>query len=816
MLHELLARETLRGDGLDDLRLAALDRTRWLSSLLDLQRETSARRDACYPLTGRRRARWEELTEVMRVRAAEIDERLIEGGDADRKAALLFLVLADHIFDLQGDWPHPAAGPLIDRVGGWTPREIALLLRRIAERDDGSWSYRLPLNVARSALRTADTATLRELAAPLRAAHDAIRDDAAAKELLKLRVIAEGTDLPDGFVAPRSPWAEPLLALTGAADLLWHLKSLTSPRPSQRWRARCADLIEETGAAEALTEVVRRLAEDEPRSSVTDGVDKPWYGDHEYTYLVHDADSDVARGAIWAAALGTAPVELLHALVVRAGTPPYVYTDPKLASAAANALGAIDDPAALAALTRLAGTLRHRGVRKQVDTAIRAASERQGITPRQLAERSVPTHGLAADGTLTRQVDGHQATLAIADAHTVRLTYTSAEGRTTRTPPAAIKDSAGVRELKALAKQVRGTLSAARARIEAVLSTAHTWTYDEWRRHYLEHPVVGAVARALIWEIDGEAVLPALKEVPPGAEVRLWHPIRATTDEVRAWRTIVTVHEVRQPFKQAFREIYLLTPAEEATRVYSNRFAAHIVRYPQLYALIKGRDWQTNHLGSYDGGHDGTARGVFGDGQWRACLHHEAAEQDERDWRPAYAVTDQVRFERAHGNRWAEAPLADVPAEVFSEAMRDIDLFIAVTSIATDPDWIDRGERRHHDYWRTASFGPLTPSAESRRDVLARLLPRTRIADRCTLDGRFLVVRGDLRTYRIHLGSANILMEPDDTYLCIVEAPGRKPGKVFLPFEDERLSLILSKAFLLAADTTITDETILTQLKRGA
>lgn len=39
---------------------------------------------------------------------------------------------------------------------------------------------------------------------------------------------------------------------------------------------------------------------------------------------------------------------------------------------------------------------------------------------------------------------------------------------------------------------------------------------------------------------------------------------------------------------------------------------------------------------------------------------------------------------------------------------------------------------------------------------------------------------------------------------------------MFLPFEDDRLAVILSKAFLLAADTDITDESILLQIKRGA
>ena len=84
--------------------------------------------------------------------------------------------------------------------------------------------------------------------------------------------------------------------------------------------------------------------------------------------------------------------------------------------------------------------------------------------------------------------------------------------------------------------------------------------------------------------------------------------------------------------------------------------------------------------------------------------------------------------------------------------------------------------------------------------------------------GSSCACEGSLRTYKIHLGSANILMEPNDEYLCIV--PGRGPqglATVFLPFEgDQVLSLILSEAFLLAADEKITDRTILSQMRRRA
>ena len=123
----------------------------------------------------------------------------------------------------------------------------------------------------------------------------------------------------------------------------------------------------------------------------------------------------------------------------------------------------------------------------------------------------------------------------------------------------------------------------------------------------------------------------------------------------------------------------------------------------------------------------------------------------------------------------------------------------------------------HVDYWHRYSFGDLSATAKTRRDVLERLLPRLKIADRCSLSDRFLVVRGDLRTYKIYLGSGNILMSPNDQYLCIVPKPANAnadAGRVFLPFDGDRtFSIILSKAFLLAEDTKIKDSSITRQIR---
>jgi hypothetical protein len=186
----------------------------------------------------------------------------------------------------------------------------------------------------------------------------------------------------------------------------------------------------------------------------------------------------------------------------------------------------------------------------------------------------------------------------------------------------------------------------------------------------------------------------------------------------------------------------------------------------------------------------------------------------------AHAAGGGYLAHRWHGRGNAEPlPLEEIPPLVFSEIMRDVDMFVGVASLGNDPNWLDGGaEVRYRDYWHSYSFGDLTESAKTRKQVLEPLIPRLKIAERCRLTDKFLVVRGDIRTYKIHLGSGNILMEPNDQYLCIV--PSRGSGimgkeKLFVPFEgDQTLSIILSKAFLLAEDKKITDSTITRQLKR--
>src|SRR5207249_5928073 len=94
---------------------------------------------------------------------------------------------------------------------------------------------------------------------------------------------------------------------------------------------------------------------------------------------------------------------------------------------------------------------------------------------------------------------------------------------------------------------IRKTLAGERARLDGLLAEARSWPVAEWRALYLDHPVTGRLARALIWRFGSDLVgIPGddelttvdgkTRKLPSRGDVRLWHPIDAPREEVGAWR----------------------------------------------------------------------------------------------------------------------------------------------------------------------------------------------------------------------------------------------------------------------------------------
>ncbi len=504
----------------------------------------------------------------------------------------------------------------------------------------------------------------------------------------------------------------------------------------------------------------------------------------------------------------------------------------KLGNACIYALGTLASERAAAELVRLRSRIKFNQGRKQLDKAVEAAAEASGVSPEELEEVALPDFGLGPDGCLQVPLGDCAAEIRVAGSDQVTVSWSGADGKPRKTVPAAVKTDHGetLKELRATVKEIKGLLSGQRWRLESLYLQNRHWQLDAWRRRYLQHPLLSSLSRRLIWRFTengqsrptlpvGDGLIGAdgqpVDWPAAGAEVALWHPLDAAPDEVLAWRERLQALEITQPFKQAHREVYLLTEAERRTEIYSNRFAAHILKQHQLNALCQARGWHYALQGAWDQPESVPTR-LLSQARLQAQFWIDPVEHELYTDVGVYfyMATDQVRF---LDQRDQALHLSEVPPLVFSEVMRDIDLFVGVASVANDPTWQDGGpEGRHRDYWWGYSFGDLTETAKTRRAVLEALVPKLKIAERCTLEERYLSVRGTRRAYRIHLGSGNILMEPNDQYLCIVKG-WDKTGKekVRLPFEgDATLSLILSKAFLLAEDDKITDETILSQIGR--
>ncbi|MFM9995634.1 MAG: DUF4132 domain-containing protein [Phycisphaerales bacterium] len=486
---------------------------------------------------------------------------------------------------------------------------------------------------------------------------------------------------------------------------------------------------------------------------------------------------------------------------------------------------------ALAQLSRVRQLVKFGTAKKTLDLTLARLARDLGVATDELHEVAAPDFGLDAEGTLREEAGEFTLELRVnEDGAGVRVLNSSGAER--KSIPEAVKknNAETLKTFKTTAADIEKILPAQKSRLERLYHEGREWPVAVWRQRYLEHPLVGTLARRLIWSFtDGGASREGVVhdgtlvdergrvfDVVDSQRVHLWHPIECDGDRVRAWRAFLEDRRVRQPFKQAHREVYLLTDAERATGTYSNRFAAHIIRQNQLVPLCQQRGWVLKMFVLEYGEPPTLDLPRYG---LRATFEVQATGEDYYGSAGAfsYLETDRVRFDRAGGGD--PVSLENVPALAFTEVMRDMDLFVALCSVGNNPEWHDGGpDRAYRDYWWAYSFGNLSESGAGRKDLLERLIPRLAIASACSFDGKFLVVKGKLRTYKIHLGSGNILMEPNDQYLCIVptsrgDVGGVTGGSVFLPFEGDRtLSIILSKAIMLADDDRIKDSSITRQI----
>lgn len=629
-----------------------------------------------------------------------------------------------------------------------------------------------------------------------------------------------------------------------ALNQILHLSyKVTTGKPTKKFLKETSTIIDNIGFKD-YKEFCYKLFEEVIASTPIEKIVTHSYGretyDYSYYEFIEKNNLNTLKGLVWTMSKfhDSKSIQLISKLADRCfyKIPGIGATAQALGNACLFTLANSKGKEGIAQLTVIQQKVKHTSTKKLIDKYIEEISEKLGITKSDIEESIVSEFGLK-EGKKEVQFVDYSLKINVEKIGKVNLIWVRPDGKTQKTTPNFVKNSKVLSEklkkTKSEIKEIQKFLVSQRNRLDNLLIEERVIPYKDFQQYYLDHGLISFLAKRLIWIISSksrkgiyyyfENKWISLDDddtnwIDDSCSFQLWHPIYADTKQVLNWRNFLIDNKIVQPLKQAFREIYLLTEAEINTQFYSNRMASHLIKQHQFNMLAKLRNWNYQLVGAWDHGSDCKARrsikvnkDIYEVEFWLNELFDDGQINDTGIY--LYMSTDQVRYSK-NGH---QINLIDVPEIIFSETMRDVDLFVGVCSVGNDPEWSDNGGLpQYRDYWQSYSFGDLTEVAKTRKTILKNLVPRLKIKNVAKIEGKFLIVEGKLRTYKIHIGSTNILMTPNDQYLCIVPSgKNNKTDNLYLPFEGDRgLSVILSKAFLLAEDTKIRDSSITSQIIR--
>lgn len=376
---------------------------------------------------------------------------------------------------------------------------------------------------------------------------------------------------------------------------------------------------------------------------------------------------------------------------------------------------------------------------------------------------------------------GVKGTLSINPVGEPELSFEK-NGKPLKDLPASLRKSEALSSLRTRKAQLAQQTSRMRQSLEDAMIRGDQFTIPELHE-LAEHPLLRPMVRSLVFVYEREAIwYEDLRD--QSGPLRIAHPIDLLDSGV--WQSLqreCLQAERVQPFKQVFRELYILTATERNQKTHSGRYEGQQVNPKQAVAVIGKRGWvnvpeegirKTFH-------HDNISVWVTFLEGWLT-----PAEVD------GLTVQHVLFTSKSDGK---VIPLEQIHPRVFSEAMRDLDLMVSVAHRGgVDPE-------------ATAS------TIEMRTALLTETLRLLKIGN-VRLKEQYAFVDGKIGNYNVHLGSGTVHRQPGGS-LCIIPVHSQHRGRIFLPFADNdpKTAEIMSKILLLAQDDKIKDPTILEQLR---
>jgi hypothetical protein len=391
--------------------------------------------------------------------------------------------------------------------------------------------------------------------------------------------------------------------------------------------------------------------------------------------------------------------------------------------------------------------------------------------------------------------------------------------------PALIKENypKEIKEITAEFKSINAFLKTTKTRIKTFWLNNRKWTYENWVKNIKQKEMLRPWLERLVWKnetqnnsfilIDNKLFDIKNKEVVPNNKdlISLWHPITESDEEILNWQKYIIDNGIEQTERQVFREFYPFTK-NELKLDKTPRFNHHFLKVNKLMAIANSVGWVFTY--------------VHEDVNWPRTyiksLNITAHLQCDYD-RDDFAIPTKGLFitqgdtrNITYGKKFDKLTFDKIPNVTLSEICRDVDLFIATTSVAHDIELSKKTELLKH-YREEFSMGKFSDNAQAKiRKQIIKLIGEEIGLKSFDFEKNYLLVQGKWNTYSINLGSGFAQIKDTKRHIPIIPEFDiiKKKVKKSLPVkDDETFYIILAKALFLQNDEKITDNKVVELLK---
>ena len=365
-------------------------------------------------------------------------------------------------------------------------------------------------------------------------------------------------------------------------------------------------------------------------------------------------------------------------------------------------------------------------------------------------------------------------------------------GKELKSLPTKLKKDKYIEDIKEVHKNLKEQYRRSRKMLEEAMEDG-TEFYGYEIENLMTNPVIAPILKSLVFKMDKnlgyyeDKKLKSAKKksvaVKDDSLLKIAHCFDLfESGDWASYQKDIFDRELKQPFKQVFRELYVKT-ADEKGRDKSLRYAGHQVQPTKTVALLKTRRWIIDGQEGLEKVYykENIIAKIFALADWFSPADIEAPTLEEVQF-----------FDR---KTFKPILIDDVPDLVFTEVMRDIDLVVSVAHIGdVDPE---------------ASHSTI----EMRKAIVEFNCKLFKLKN-VKFSENHVLIKGERAEYSIHLGSG-LVHQKAGSAINVLPVHSQHRGRVFLPFvdDDPKTAEIMAKVILFAQDEKIKDVFILEQIK---